>query len=444
MSKKEEILEALKVIIDPDLGQDIVSLGFIHDLSIQDNGNVTFELRLTTPACPVKDQFVKEAKRAISALGWPKDIDITLSSSKPNRGLAAMAKGLEKVSTILAVASCKGGVGKSTVAVNLAYSLALSGAKVGIFDADVYGPSLPTMVKVEKPQLLTDGTFIAPLENRGVKLMSFGFVQQEDSQAPAIMRGPMVSQIINQLLTQTQWGELDYLVIDMPPGTGDVQLTLAQLIPITASVIVTTPQHISFIDVVKGVHMFDSLKVPTVAVVENMSYFLCENCEHKHQLYGKGALQQLVDTFGFQSTFELPVHASVSPAGDNGVPVVIQEPDSAVAKVFASLSESIVREVSKIQFGNPEKPRVEFIENKGIEVQFPGKDTKKINPFDLRQKCRCAHCVEEFTGKILIQSVGSSKKIIPLSIKPVGNYAVGIQWSDGHASLYPYEALVTV
>ena len=440
MDKKSAVLDALKVIIDPDLGKDIVTLGFIHELTISDDGKVSFELRLTTPACPVKDQFKRDAIAAVKTLGWPTEVDITMSSSKPNQGLSPMSKGLEKVSAIIAVASCKGGVGKSTVAVNLAYSLSLSGAKVGIFDADVYGPSLPTMVHVTNPQLMTNGTFIAPLENRGVKLMSFGFVEQTQANAPAMMRGPMVSQVINQLLTQTQWGELDYLIIDMPPGTGDVQLTLAQLIPMTAAVIVTTPQHISFVDVVKGIYMFDSLKVPTIAVVENMSYFICDGCDKKHSLYGNGALQQLVAEFGFKTTFEMPVHKAVSPAGDKGTPVVIQDPDSEVAKVFAALSESVVREVSKIQYGADTKPEIEFVEGKGIIVQFPGQDKKTIRPFDLRQQCRCAYCVEEFTGRVLVQSVDSAKKIIPNSIKPVGNYAVGIQWSDGHASLYPYEA----
>ncbi len=440
--KKSQVLAALSGIIDPDLGRDIVSLGFIRNLTVSENGDVAFEIHLTTPACPVKDEFKKEAFSAVKKLDWVREIDISLLSSKPQQGLVPMSKGLEHVSAIVAVASCKGGVGKSTVAVNLAYSLALSGAKVGIFDADIYGPSLPTMVSVEDPQLLTDGHFISPLENRGVKLMSFGYIEQAKANSPAMMRGPMVSQVINQLLTQTQWGELDYLIVDMPPGTGDVQLTLAQLIPITASVMVTTPQMISFVDVIKGIYMFDSLKVPTIAVVENMSYFLCDACDKKHTIYGKGALEKLVREFGFKTTFEFPVTAPVSQAGDSGTPIVISEPKSIVATLFQKLADSVAREVSKIQYGKNLKPVIEWVEGKGILIKTEEKNDTVIQCFDLRQRCRCAHCVEEFTGNILVQSVATSKKITPNAIRLVGNYAVGIEWSDGHHSLYPYEFLI--
>ncbi|KAL5973016.1 hypothetical protein ACLOJK_039823 [Asimina triloba] len=269
----KDVLKALSQIIDPDFGTDIVSCGFVKDLHIDETlGEVSFRLELTTPACPIKDMFEQQANEVVAALPWVSKVNVTMSA-QPARPIFAgqLPRGLQTISNIVAVSSCKGGVGKSTVAVNLAYTLAGMGARVGIFDADVYGPSLPTMVSPENRDLEA-ATFqnpekrtILPTEYLGVKLVSFGFA----GQGRAIMRGPMVSGVINQLLTTTEWypfrfcsemGELDYLVIDMPPGTGDIQLTLCQVVPLTAAVIVTTPQKLAFIDVAKGVRMFSKLK----------------------------------------------------------------------------------------------------------------------------------------------------------------------------------------
>ena len=440
MTRESDVLAQLSAIIDPDLGKDIVTLGFVKNLEITDTGQVSFAIELTTPACPVKEVFKSDAKKAVLTLPWVTAVEVTMTA-KARSGLQKTGSGLASVSTILAVSSCKGGVGKSTVAVNLAYSLSKLGAKVGLFDADIYGPSLPTMIKVENTELFTDDAMIRPLVYENVKLMSFGYTQSPNGNSgPAIMRGPMVSQVVNQLLCQTNWGHLDYLVLDLPPGTGDIQLTLSQIVPITAAIIVTTPQKISFVDVVKGIQMFDTLKVPTIGVIENMSYFVCGTCDTHHRFYGSGALQSLVQQFGIQNTFEIPVNQEISELCDIGFPVVLEKPDSAITHIFTEMSSRLVRELSRLQFGEKQVPKITFVKEVGIQCEFQDQ-IQVISPANLRRKCRCAHCIDEFTARPKLDPKSISETIYPVSIKPVGNYAVGINWSDGHSSLYPYEAL---
>ncbi len=362
------------------------------------------------------------------------------AASHPNP-LVGTSRGLRGVRHIVAVSSCKGGVGKSTVAVNLAYALARAGHQVGIFDADVYGPSLPTMVSPAKKELFIEDELIVPLTYEGVTLMSFGYANAAGG--AAIMRGPMVSQVINQLLTTTNWGALDYLVIDMPPGTGDIQLTLTQLIPITAAVIVTTPQQLSFVDVVKGIQMFDKLKVPTVAVVENMSYFTCPGCGTKHHVFGQGAMEQLVEQYGIRNSIEMPIHPDVSRLSDSGMPVVVAEPDSAIAQPYLALAAAVIREIAALEQGGLLRPTVAFKPGEGITMTLADGTVHTLPPAAVRRACRCAHCVEEFSGKPLLDPMSVDEKVFPKSIQPMGNYAVAIAWSDGHtSSIYPYEALL--
>lgn len=354
--------------------------------------------------------------------------------------LMQRSPGLERVKTLLAVSSCKGGVGKSTVSVNLACTLARSGARVGIFDADVYGPSLSTLVRPINTDLFSRDELIQPLDYKGIKLMSFGYIPSGPGGAPAIMRGPMVTQVINQLLTGTEWGELDYLIIDMPPGTGDVQLTLTQLIPITAAIIVTTPQELSFVDVVKGIQMFQKLKVPTISVVENMAYFQCDNCDKKHDLFGSGVRKRLTDQFGMPHSFELPLDPAISRLSDAGTPITMEHPDHPVSQTFREIADAAILEIDRIQQGGLLPPKVRFIIGRGIVVEWPCGTEQEIDPADLRRRCRCAHCVEETTGQPLLDPATVSDDIYPAEISPMGNYAVAIHWSDGHqSSIYPYE-----
>ncbi len=439
MNKSDEVLNKLKVIIDPDLGKDIVTLGFIKNLTIT-KGIVSFDLELTTPACPVKEQFRADCKRVISELSWVKDVLLTLTSSKRSSALNRTGKGLENVKNIVAVASCKGGVGKSTTAVNIACSLSKKGASVGIFDADIYGPSLATLVDAPFNGLFQQNDLIIPVEYHDMKLMSFAYASANAGGGPAILRGPMVTQIINQLLTGTKWGELDYLIIDMPPGTGDIQLTLSQLIPVTAAVIITTPQHLSFIDVKKGIQMFDQMKIPTIAVFENMSYFVCNSCSEKHEIFGSGSRKKLVEQFGIKNSFSMPLDEEISAFSDSGTPLIIARPDSNSAKEYNHFTDSVVREISKINFANLPKPEVSF--NDGtLYYKSENGDGNVINPANLRRHCRCAQCINEITGEQILNHDDVDDSIIPNEIKPMGNYAVSIYWSDGHSSIFPYAML---
>ena len=353
--------------------------------------------------------------------------------------------GLTDVQRILAVSSCKGGVGKSTTAVNLALALARYGLRVGLLDADVYGPSLPTLVRPEDTQLFQreeDG-LILPLAAHGLKVMSFGWIDPSQQRGAAILRGPMVSQVVSQLATRVAWGELDYLVIDFPPGTGDIQLTLTQQLPIDAAVIVTTPQQLSFVDVVKGIQMFDTVKVPTVAVVENMSYFQCTACGDKQHIFGEGARRKLIEQFGFRNTYEIPLDPRLSSDGDEGTPMVASRPADPVSAVYYELAEAVHGEINTLQSESTGRPELSYNVGQNCELLYPDGRIVEIPPAELRFACRCAQCVSESTGEKLIRREDIDPEIYPTAIKPVGNYAAHVEWSDGHrSSIYPYDYLI--
>ncbi|KAJ7518551.1 hypothetical protein O6H91_21G073600 [Diphasiastrum complanatum] len=434
-----DVLTALSTIIDPDFGTDIVSCGFIKDLETDlSTGQVSFRLELTTPACPVKDMFEQQAKENVAAIKWVTKVNVTVSA-QPSRPLIAdgVPIGLQRVSSIIAVSSCKGGVGKSTVAVNLAYSLAGMGAKVGIFDADIYGPSLPTMVNPEQRvlQMVAETKSILPTEYLGVKLVSFGFADQ----GSAIMRGPMVSGVINQLLTTTEWGDLDYLVVDFPPGTGDIQLTLCQIVPLTAAVIVTTPQKLAFIDVAKGVRMFSKLKVPCVAVVENMCYFDADG--KRYYPFGKGSGHQVVQQFGISHLFELPIRPELSAAGDNGIPEVVQNPQGEAANAFSSLGVCVVQQCAKLRqqvaTAVTYEPSI-----RAIRVKIPGTQEEFfLHPATVRRNDRSAQSIDEWTGEQRLRYSDIPENIEPQIIRPLGNYAATITWPDGFNQIAPFDQL---
>ena len=270
---------------------------------------------------------------SVEKIDWVRNVkvDMAPASQKQKPDTSKRLVGLSKVQNIIAVTSCKGGVGKSTVAVNLAFSLRKMGHKVGIFDADMYGPSLPTMISANIENLYQDEhdpSMIAPIEFSGVKCMSYGFATAGRVNQAAVMRGPMVSNLVSQLAGQTNWGELDYLVIDFPPGTGDIQLTLGQELSLSGAVIVTTPQKLSYVDVVKGIELFDSLKVPTLALVENMKYFKCGNCDKKHMIFGEGFNEQIEESYGIRNSIEVPIVQEIANMSDQGTPFVLTLPDS--------------------------------------------------------------------------------------------------------------------
>ncbi|AES76761.2 fe-S cluster assembly factor HCF101, chloroplastic [Medicago truncatula] len=439
---EDDVLKALSQIIDPDFGTDIVTCGFVKDLQIDKAlGEVSFRLELTTPACPIKDVFEKQANEVVAVLPWVKNVNVTMSA-QPAKPLFAeqLPAGLQTISNIIAVSSCKGGVGKSTVAVNLAYTLADMGARVGIFDADIYGPSLPTMVSPENRilEMNPEKKTIIPTEYMGVKLVSFGFA----GQGRAIMRGPMVSGVTNQLLTTTEWGELDYLVIDMPPGTGDIQLTLCQIVPLTAAVIVTTPQKLSFIDVAKGVRMFSKLKVPCVAVVENMCHFDADG--KRYYPFGRGSGSQVVQQFGIPHLFDLPIRPTLSASGDSGMPEVVADPQGEVSKIFQNLGVCVVQQCAKIR--QQVSTAVTYDKSvKAIRVKVPDSDEEFfLHPATVRRNDRSAQSVDEWTGEQKLQYTDIPDYIEPEEIRPMGNYAVSITWPDGFSQIAPYDQLQTM
>ena len=337
------VLESLKQIIDPDLRKDIVTLGFIKDLVV-DGGNVSFRIVLTTPACPVKEQMEAQANEIVRSLDGVANVKVTMDAEVPQgRGIANNIA-IPGVKNIIAVSSGKGGVGKSTVAVNLAVSLAKDGAKVGIMDADVYGPNVPMMLGIgyDQPEI-EDGKLI-PIEAHGVRMISMAVLVPPDK--PMILRGPMLHGVVRQFLTDVNWGELDYLIVDMPPGTGDVQLSLAQLVPVQGAVLVTTPQEVSLADVRRAVAMFEQVKIPVLGVIENMSYFIAPDTGNKYEIFGRGGGQKLCDEYGLNFLGEVPLGMEVREGGDTGIPVVVSFPDSPQSLAFDKVAEEVARQIS--------------------------------------------------------------------------------------------------
>ncbi len=340
---EELILQTLRQIKDPDLHKDIVTLGFIRDLKI-DNGNVSFRIVLTTPACPVKEQMEDEAKSLVTALPGVQSVKVTMDADVPKgRGIGEKLS-IEGVRNIVAVSSGKGGVGKSTVAVNLAVSLALDGARVGLMDADVYGPNVPIMLGASQARPEVEGNKLIPIEAYGVRLMSMAILQPGDK--PLIVRGPILHGLVKQFLSDVKWGELDYLIVDMPPGTGDVQLSLAQLVPVQGAVLVTTPQEVALIDVRRALRMFETVAVPVLGIIENMSYFIAPDTGNRYNIFGEGGGQRLAGEYGVPFLGSVPLGIEVREGGDNGVPVVVSTPESPQAQAFRHVAEEVARQVS--------------------------------------------------------------------------------------------------
>lgn len=441
MSNKKLIYEVLKEIVDPAAKKDIVELGCIEDLTVSDSGDVRLVLCLSGRLDAMRDQTRDLIVSYLNRLDFVKHVSVDFLGAKTEAKASAQSAGFNRVKRILAVSSCKGGVGKSTVACNLAFALAKSGKTVGLFDADIYGPSLPTLIDVNQELPMIEDDRITPLEYEGVKLMSFGYVQhQMGEDGPAVMRGPMVSQVVHQLLSATEWGDLDYLVLDLPPGTGDIPITLAQLLPISASIIVTTPQEISFVDVVKGIEMFDKLNVPVVGVVENMSYFVCDSCDKKHRIFGVGALRRLKAMFGFKNLFELPMLEAVSAHSDAGIPFVLKNESSLYSETFDLMAKELDVEIGFVEELLQKIPKV-GVEDSKLTIEFDGQ-VRELLPFDVRVACQCAHCVDEFSGNLKLDVEAVDRGIQVTQFKPVGNYAVALDWSDGHSSLVPYQQLL--
>jgi len=339
------VLDALKAVRDPDLNRDIVALKFIKNLRI-DGGAVAFSIELTTPACPVKDQMRDQAKAVVSALPGVTSVAIEMtaqvrSAVSPDGAKAAVPG----VKNIIAVGAGKGGVGKTTVAVNLAIALSQLGSRVAMIDGDIYGPNVPIMLGLQT-QLATDGQKIVPAEQYGIQVVSMGFLTGDD--APVIWRGPML-----QFCREVRWDRVDYLIVDMPPGTGDVALSLSQTVPVSGAVVVTTPQTVSLADTRRAVRMYQKLNVPMLGLVENMSHFVCPGCQMESDIFGKGGGETLARDLSLPFIGRIPIYEPIRVGGDTGVPITIGEPQSPAARAFRSAAEQLAAQLSIASYKRP-------------------------------------------------------------------------------------------
>jgi len=353
MVAENAVLDALKVVRDPDLHRDIVELGFVKDLKI-DGGLVGFTIELTTPACPVKEQMREQAQAAVMGVPGVTAVDVNMTASVRSVTGAEMGRApVEGVKNIIAVGAGKGGVGKTTVAVNLALALARCGSRVGMIDGDIYGPNVPMMLGLQT-QLTTDGKKIIPAERYGIQVMSMGFLTSDDS--PVIWRGPMLHGAITQFFREVRWGSLDYLVVDMPPGTGDVALSLSQTVPVAGSIVVTTPQQVALADTRRAVRMYQKLNIPTLGLIENMSHFACPNCQHESEIFGRGGGEKLAEQLGVPFLGGIPIYQPIREGSDAGVPLVVGEPDSPAARAFLAAAERAAAEISIASYKKQEVP----------------------------------------------------------------------------------------
>src|SRR5829696_2323341 len=352
---KDQLLVAIKSVNEPETGRSLVELNMVPDILIDGNA-VTVLVELLTPATAYRDRIAADIREAIAAVTEVGEVNIKWSARvRPSSGGRSDAQPIPGVKNAVAVASGKGGVGKSTVAVNLAVSLAKAGASVGLLDTDVYGPSIPLMMGVhEKPMMRNNK--IVPLEAYGVRLMSIGFILDPDK--ALIWRGPLVAQLINQFLNDVEWGELDYLVMDLPPGTGDVQLTLVQKMPISGAVIVTTPQDVALADAKKGLKMFEEVKTPILGIIENMSGFVCPNCKEVHDIFGSGGGKRIAEENGVELLGQIPIESIVRAGGDEGAPVVAAHPESATANAFEHAAQRVAGRLSIEAARKPRKPTI--------------------------------------------------------------------------------------
>jgi ATP-binding protein involved in chromosome partitioning len=346
MPTQEQILDALKTVKFPGLSRDIVSFGFIKDLKV-DGGDVVFSIHFQTENPNAAQQIARDAEAAVRGVEGVTNVRVKLDVAA--RGTAAPGGGAQEallpgVKYKIAVASGKGGVGKSTVSTNLALALRDLGYTVGMLDADIYGPSQQMMLGIAgHPQIDETDEKIMPMENHGVKTMSLGLITDPDT--PVIWRGPMVMKALDQFLTDVKWGELDFMIIDLPPGTGDAQLTMTQKVPLSGAVVVTTPQDVALIDARKGLAMFRKVNVPVLGIVENMSYYICRHCGEREEIFGHGGGHRTADMLGVPFLGEVPLDPKVVVGGDSGEPIVVLDPESVAAQAFREIARSIVKQV---------------------------------------------------------------------------------------------------
>ena len=439
---KDQVLDALRGVKDPDLGRDIVSLDFVKDVKTCD-GLVTATIELTTPACPAREQMKGQAEALIRAIPGVTQVNLQMTAQTIGRQMYDQDI-LKGVKNLVAIASGKGGVGKSTATTNLALALAGTGAKVGVLDADIYGPSVPGMLGItDRPFADEQGRAIPPTAF-GIKAMSVGMLVGED--APTIWRGPIATRVLQQFLGAVNWGELDYLLLDLPPGTGDVQLTLTQSAPLNGAVIVTTPQDVALRIAKKGLKMFNQVNVPILGVIENMSGFVCPNCSTVHYIFRQGGGERMAKQMGVPFLGSIPLDPRMVEAGDLGTPLVVLSKDSPGAKAFQVVAKNLAAQLSISNF-NERK-----VTNRPKEVHLADQTPPKIvwddgqvmyyNHRELRLACRCASCRQELTGEQILMDKDVPEDIKVTEARPVGRYGYNLLFSDMHGSgIYDYDLL---
>jgi len=339
------IRQTLSAQIDPNTGTDYVSAKNVRQISVTADGDISVRIVLGYPANSQLAPLSEQIRSALAALPGAGKVDVQMTFEVVAHVVQRGVKVMPNVKNIIAVASGKGGVGKSTTAANLALALAAEGAAVGLLDADIYGPSQPMMMGISGQPETTDGKTMEPMENHGIQVSSIGFMIDPDE--PMVWRGPLVQQALQQLLTQTNWRNLDYLIIDMPPGTGDVQLTLSQKVPVTGAVIVTTPQDVALLDARKGLRMFEKVDIPILGVVENMSMHICSNCGHAEHIFGQGGAEKMCADFGVDFLGSLPLNLQIREQADAGKPTVAAEPDGQVAAIYKAIARKVAVRVAQ-------------------------------------------------------------------------------------------------
>jgi len=347
------VLQALSAVQDPDLRRDIVSLGFVKQVVI-DGGYVSFSVELTTPACPVKDLMREQARAAVAALPGVTGVEVEMTAAVRAAGIPdATRAAIPGVKNVIAVGAGKGGVGKTTVAVNLAVALARSGSRVGMLDGDIYGPNVPIMLGLNA-QLATDGQKIVPAEKYGIQVVSMGFLTNDD--AAVIWRGPMLHGAIQQFFREVAWDALDYLVVDMPPGTGDVALSLSQTVPVSGAIVVTTPQQVSLADTRRAIRMYQKLNIRVTGLIENMSHYACPQCGHQADIFGSGAGEALAIEMGVPFLGRVPIYQPIREGGDSGHPIVLSEPESVAGRALIHVAEQAAAQISIASYTKPTIP----------------------------------------------------------------------------------------
>ena len=428
MPSTDQVREALTTIVDPDFGKNIVELGFVRTIEIE-GPHVLVEIHVTTPACPVKDTFKAQAEEQVGRLDGVDSVTVSITAPEAQpRQTQVKETGLTDVASIVAVSSAKGGVGKSTIAAALARELAQRGYRVGLLDTDLFGPSVPTLFNLRDHELEADErNMLLPVEIDGLKIMSFGFWLGDN---PAVMRGPMVTNYVNQFLNGVAWGPLDYLFLDLPPGTGDIQLTITQALQLDGAVIITTPQALAIADVGKGIVMFDKVSVPVLGVIENMAYFVGETGQ-RHQVFGSGGGEQLTERFGIDVLAQLPLAPErFGITFDRRV----EDPEISAA------ADSVIRALGKSSV-DIEKPDVSF-DDEAVRITWADGTASRVANRELRASCRCAHCVNELTGEQMLDTSNIPTDIKAEEVRTVGNYAISVKWSDGHATgLFPFRTI---